>query len=34
MVSWKIDGWLFKDDVIIECDGQKGNILDFDLVVI
>ncbi len=32
--NWKMDGWQFKDDVIIKCDGQRGNILDFDLVVI
>jgi len=33
MASWKMDGWQSKDDVI-KCDGQKGNILDFDLVVV
>jgi hypothetical protein len=34
MASWNMDGWKFKDDVIVKCDGQKGNILDFDLVVV
>jgi hypothetical protein len=34
MASWKMDGWQSKDDVVIKCDGQKGNILDFDLVVV
>jgi hypothetical protein len=33
MANWKMNGQQFKDDVIVECDGQKRNILDFDLVV-
>ncbi len=34
MANWKMDGRKFKDDVIIESDGQKGNIFDFDFVVV
>jgi hypothetical protein len=28
-----MNGWEFKDDAIVKCDGQRGNILNFDLVV-
>jgi hypothetical protein len=34
MASWKTDGWQFKDDVIIECHGQRGNILNLNLVIV
>ncbi len=34
MVSWKMDGRQFENDVVIKCDGQRGNIFDFDLVVV
>jgi hypothetical protein len=34
MASWKTNGWEFKNDVIIKCDGQRGNILNFDLTII
>jgi hypothetical protein len=34
MASWKMDGQQFKNDVAIKCDGQRGNIFDFDLVVV
>jgi len=34
MANWKTNGREFKDDVIVKCDGQKGDILNFDLVVV
>jgi hypothetical protein len=34
MASWKTNGQEFKDDVIVKCDGQRKNILTFDLVII
>jgi hypothetical protein len=34
MANWKMDGQQFKDDVIVERDGQRGNIFNFDLVVV
>jgi hypothetical protein len=34
MANWKTNGQQFKDDVIVECDGHRRNILDFDLVVV
>jgi hypothetical protein len=34
MANWKTNGQQFKDDVVIECDEHKRNILEFDLVVV
>jgi hypothetical protein len=34
MANWKTNGWEFKDDVIVKCDGQRRNILTFDLVIV
>ncbi len=34
MASWKTDGRQFKDDVIIECHGQREDILNLDLVIV
>jgi hypothetical protein len=34
MANWKMDGQQFKDDVVIENDVKKGNIFDFDRVVV
>jgi hypothetical protein len=34
MANWKTNGQEFKDDVIVKCDGQRRNILTFDLVIV
>jgi hypothetical protein len=33
MTSWKTNGRQFKDDVIVECDGQRINIMNFDRAI-
>ncbi len=33
MVSWKMDGWQF-EDYVLESDGKKGYLFDFDFIVV
>ncbi len=34
LANWNTDGQQFKDDVIVKCHKQKGNILDFDFLIV